>query len=190
MSVRGRSRETHNGVHPVLIAAHGLGHRRSLRDVGISRVVQQVVMAAQAPQQAIQQGEPIAIAVPDRRPRQLDEFRRDVETARRRFELQAVGRRCDQVGFAAWHGPVTSDGVTSFSASVRAAFASVEIGFAVEVMRCMDCLMQELSTTCRPDALLAHAPKSTPPSGVSIPGSRQGARPGMTAALPIHYSIL
>ena len=58
--------EADEGVHLVLVAAHGLGHRCDPRDVGIGRDVEQVVIVAQPPQQPIEQGEALGIAVQDR----------------------------------------------------------------------------------------------------------------------------
>ncbi len=66
--------ETDKGVHLVLVAAHGFGHRGDQRDIRIGRDRQQIVMAAQPPQQPVQDGKALGIAVQDRRLRELDEF--------------------------------------------------------------------------------------------------------------------
>ena len=68
--------EADKGVHLVLVAAHRLGHRGDLGDIGIGRDIEQIVMAAQPPQQAIEQGEALGIAMQDRDLRQFDEFGR------------------------------------------------------------------------------------------------------------------
>ena len=126
------------GMHLVLIAANRFGHRRDLCDVGVGRDIQQFVMAEQPPQQAIQDGKPFGVAVQDRRSRQFDEFGRDIETALRRFKLQAVGGRFEQLGFAACTDHVTSDGFTWLSASVRAAFRQGSKSVSLSrMMRCM-----------------------------------------------------
>ena len=84
--------ETDKGVHLVLVAAYGFRHGGDLGDIGVGRDLEQVVVAAQPPQQAIEQGEPLGVAVQDRDFCQFDESGGHVEGAgwrlkrRRRFE--------------------------------------------------------------------------------------------------------
>ena len=66
--------EADEGVHLVRVAMDGLGHRRDLRDIGIGRDAEQVVVVTQPPQQAIEDRKTFVIAVQDRRLRQFDEF--------------------------------------------------------------------------------------------------------------------
>ena len=58
--------EADKGVHLVLVAAHGLRHRGDLGHVRIGRDIKQIVVLPQPPQQAIEQGEPLGVAVQDR----------------------------------------------------------------------------------------------------------------------------
>jgi hypothetical protein len=76
----------------VLIAAHRLGHRGGLRDIRIGGDIEQFVIAPQPPQQAVQDGKTLDIAMQDRDLRQLDELGRDVEGAVRRLERRCGGR--------------------------------------------------------------------------------------------------
>ena len=64
-----------------LVAANGLGDRGNPGYVGVRRDVEQIVLAAQPPQQAIEQGEALGVAVQDRHPGQFDEPGRDIEGA-------------------------------------------------------------------------------------------------------------
>ena len=66
--------EADKGLHLVLVAAHRARHRRDQRDIRIGRDRQQIVMAAQPPQQPVQDRKALGIAVQDRRLRQFDEF--------------------------------------------------------------------------------------------------------------------
>ncbi len=66
--------EANEGVHLVLVAAHGLGHRGDVGHVRVGRDVEQVVILPQPPQQAIEQGEPLGVAMQDRHLRQFDEI--------------------------------------------------------------------------------------------------------------------
>ena len=68
--------EADEGVHLVFVAAHGFRHRRDLRNIRIGRDREQIVMAAQPPQQPVQDRKPFGIAMQDRRLRQFDEFGR------------------------------------------------------------------------------------------------------------------
>ena len=125
--------EADEGVHLVLVAPHRLGHRGDLRDIGIGRDLQQVVMAAQPPQQAIEHGEALGIAMQDRDLRQFDEFGRDVEGAVvRRFRQRRRGRR-RTVRRVALHAPghIGRLHVVEHQRA-RGLAPAVEIGFAVE----------------------------------------------------------
>jgi len=72
-------------LHSLDVAMHGIRHRQNFRNVGIARFSQQIVVTAQPPQQAIEQGETVGVAMQDRALCQLDEFRRHAECVMRRF---------------------------------------------------------------------------------------------------------
>ena len=126
--------EADEGVHLVFVAVHGFGHPGNSRNVGIGRDVEQIVMAEQAPQQAIQDCKPLGIAVQDRRLRQLDEFGRDVEGALCGGSGSGGSAdRFEQFGFAAAHRPGHVGRASHGSARVHARLSpAFEIGFAVE----------------------------------------------------------
>ena len=63
-----------------------------LRDIRIGGDLEQFVIAPQPPQQAIQNGKALGIAMQDRGLRQFDEFGRNVEGAVRRLERRRSGR--------------------------------------------------------------------------------------------------
>ena len=116
--------EADEGVHLVLVATHGLRHRRDPRHVGIGRDVEQIVMAAQPPQQAIENGKAFGIAVQDRELRQLDEFGGYAEGAgscRAAVFAALSGGGSSRSGLLPRTVQVTSDGFITFSTSARAA---------------------------------------------------------------------
>ena len=78
--------EADRGLHPVLVALHGLCHGGGLRNVGIISGIEQIVIPAQPPQQAIEQGKALAIAVQDGGLCQFNEFSGHVESAVRYFK--------------------------------------------------------------------------------------------------------
>ena len=126
--------EADEGMHLVLVAAHGLGHRRDQRDVGIGGDRQQIVMAAQPPQQAIQDRKPFGVAVQDRGSAPVRRIWPETLKVPCGARAACGGRRLRTIRarcLARVH--VTSAGVTSFSTSAARRFApAVEIGFAVE----------------------------------------------------------
>ena len=136
--------EADKGVHLVLVAAHGLGHRGDLGHVGIGRDIEQIVVLPQPPQQAVEQGEPLGVAVQDRDLRQFDEFGRYVEGAV--WRLQRRRRRLEQFGRVAATLHVTSDGFTSFSASARAALR--QPSKSVSLSRVMWCMLSLTPRHC------------------------------------------
>ena len=73
--------EPHEGMHLVLVAAHGAGHGGDQQDIRIGGSRKQVVIAAQSPQQTIEDSEAFGVAVQDGGLRQLDEFGRHTERA-------------------------------------------------------------------------------------------------------------
>jgi len=84
--------ETDEGVHLVLVPAHGLGHRGDLGYVRIGRDIEQLVIGPQPPQQAIQDCKALDVAMQDRGLRQFNESGGNVEGAVRRFERRCGGR--------------------------------------------------------------------------------------------------
>ena len=85
----------------------------------------------QPPQQAIEQGEPLRVAVQDRDLRQFDEFGRYVEGAVRRFQRRC--RRLEQFGRVACDVPGHVGRFHVVQRQRAGGFApAVEIGFAVE----------------------------------------------------------
>jgi len=58
--------EADSGLHPVLVAMHGVCHRGDLCHIRIGCVHQQIMVAAQPPQQAIENGEAFAAPMQDR----------------------------------------------------------------------------------------------------------------------------
>ena len=123
--------EADKGMHLVLVAAHGLRHRGDLGDIGIGRDLEQVVVAAQPPQEAVEQGEPLGATVQDCDLGQFDELGWDVESAVRRFER--LIRRFEQFGRVTSHAPCHVGGFDVVQRQRPRRFApAVEIGFAVE----------------------------------------------------------
>ena len=59
----GQRPEAHEGGHLVQVAPHRAGHLLGLHAVGVERVVAQVRLVLQPPQQAIQQAEAVPVAV-------------------------------------------------------------------------------------------------------------------------------
>ncbi|MEY9646457.1 hypothetical protein ABIF07_002735 [Bradyrhizobium elkanii] len=72
-------------VHPVDIDIDRARHRVDLGDIGIIGRTEQIVMAAQPPQQAIEQGKAFVTAMQDRGLGELDEFGRHIEPRLRRI---------------------------------------------------------------------------------------------------------
>ena len=72
--------EVDGSLHPVLFVMHGLCHRKDLRHIQIARAQQQIVVAAQPPEQATEDGKPVGITMQDDGLREFDEFGRDVES--------------------------------------------------------------------------------------------------------------
>jgi hypothetical protein len=92
---------------------HGLRHHDEARRIRIARVRQQIVVAAQPSQQAIEEGEPLAVAMQDRGLRERQEFGRTLKLP---AAAQAEVRRARGLAPS-----TSSDGFTSLSASARAA---------------------------------------------------------------------
>ncbi len=69
------------GMHLVLVAMNRSRHGRDLRDIGVGRDVDEIVIVLQAPEQAIEDRKALGIPMQDRGPGEIDEFRRDIESA-------------------------------------------------------------------------------------------------------------
>src|SRR6185312_5449623 len=78
--------EADKGVHPVLVATHRLDHSADARDVRIGRDVEQIVMAEQPLEQAIEQGNALTVPMQDGDLRQFDEACGHVERSVRRLQ--------------------------------------------------------------------------------------------------------
>ena len=90
--------EANRGLHPVLLAVHGLCHGGGLRNVGIISGIEQIVIPAQPPQQPVEQRKAFAIAVQDGGLCQFNEFSGHVEGAARCFKWR-INRRLERGGF-------------------------------------------------------------------------------------------
>src|SRR5712672_2893895 len=99
--------EADRGLHPVRVAVHGPCHCRDLGDIRIGHAIEQIVIADEPPQQPIEQGKAFGVAMQDRRPRQLNEFCRYVESAARYFKWH-FNWRLERWGFMASHRPYRS----------------------------------------------------------------------------------
>ena len=120
------------GVHLVLVAAHGLCHRGDLGHVGVERDVEQVVIAAQSPQQAVEQGEARRIAMQDRDFGELDEFSGHIEAAVGFFKRR-VRLGVEQLRLVAAHRPRHFARGNAVQRERSGGFApAVEIRFAIE----------------------------------------------------------
>src|SRR3984957_20572056 len=124
--------EADKGVHLVLVAAHRFYHCRDMGDVGIGRGRQQFMIAAQPPQQPVEDRETLAVAMQDRDLRQFDEPGRYAERAIQR--LQRRSRWFEQFGRVTGHAPYHVGWLYAVERKrARGVPPAFEIGLAVEL---------------------------------------------------------
>lgn len=137
--------EAHEGMHLVLVAMDCSCHGGDLRDIRIGRDLDEIVIVLQSPEQAIEDRKALGIAMQDRGLGELDEFCRDVEGAVVHLKYRRRRGRCEQLGFAALHGPGDIGWRHMMQHEAACGFApAVEIGFGVEG----DVLHQKPNPSC------------------------------------------